>query len=135
MIRKPRRKIKTNVSTGMYEPYESELCISFYSKYLILKAYNQLNNVILMHIANEQMSNKGYTLKLLRMGMMPGAADYMVAIKGGRCAYIEFKRSSKSKQSPAQKKFQALMEELGIGYYLVFDVDVGIELLQKLNVS
>ncbi len=133
MIKKASRKRKTNVVTGMYEPYEGELCISFYNKYLILKAYNQLNNIKLIHIANEQMTSKAYTMKLLRMGMTPGVADYLVAIKGGKCAFIEFKRTSKCKQSHNQIKFEVDITELGFEYYLVWNVECALSILEKLN--
>ncbi len=86
-----------------------------------------------MHIANENISGRAYTIKLLRMGMMPGAADYHIWYGGGRSCYIEFKRNSKCKQTPSQVVFEEFARKFGFEYYLVWDVEDAINLLLKLN--
>jgi hypothetical protein len=128
-----KKKMQKSMTFDIYEPKEGELCVLFYNKVKILQAYNQLPNIQVIHIANESMSSRAYTIKLLRMGMTPGVADYLVAIRGGRCAFIEFKRSCKHKQSPSQIKFERVMTALGVPYYLVWDVEDAINLLLKLN--
>lgn len=128
--------ISLPVSFKPYKPYEGDICIQFYKQVLILQAYNQLPNTIkVFHIANESLSSAAYTKKLMRMGLMPGIADYGINIKdpkGGRIAYLEFKRDKTCKQTPAQKEFQAHCEEFYIPYKVVWTVDDAIEWLKAL---
>jgi hypothetical protein len=132
----PKRKyIQRSNEFDIKEPKEGDLCISFYSRYRLLQAYKQLLNIIVIHIANEHISSKAYTMKLLRMGLMPGTPDYWVGIKGGGSFFIEFKRNSKCKQTDKQKSFELLITEMGFPYYLVWDVDIAMDLLTTYNIK
>lgn len=128
-----KKNINKLATKGIYEPKEGELCIQFYNKVKLLQAYNQLLNIKVIHIANESMSSRAYTIKLLRMGMLPGVADYHVWYGKGRSCYIEFKRDSKCKQTLSQVKFEQEARKFGFEYHLVWDVDIAMELLNKLN--
>ena len=52
------------------------------------------------------------------LGCYPGLTD-MIAIKGGRVLFIEYKKPGRSKQSEKQKQFQANIEKMGGEYILV----------------
>lgn len=142
-IRKNSRNSNTKSNMGIsltfkpYKPKEGELCTQFYKQVLILQAYNQIpNNIKIFHIANESLSSAAYTKKLLGMGMMPGIADYGVNIKdprGGRIAYLEFKRDKSCKQTQSQKEFQAHCEEFYIPYVVKYTVEDAIEWLKSLT--
>lgn len=130
---KTKRRLPKINSKGIYVPYESELCISFYYKYLFLKAYNQLPYVKVIKIANESISSPGYRNKMVKMGLTKGAPDYQVTYMGGRTAFIEFKRTAKDKLKPEQQKFKEEVEALGCIHIVPYTVEEGINLLFKLN--
>lgn len=55
--------------------------------------------------------------KLITMGMQKGASDFIYLIPV-TVAFIELKIGYRP-QSPDQKVFQAMVESIGFGYYLV----------------
>lgn len=117
----------------MKEPTEKQLSKSFYKRVQILQAYNQLSrDILLIHIPNEQIGNKGWTLELMRMGMVSGTPDYLVLIKGGKCAFIEFKRNSKCKLSLHQKKFKSYCDDLDVPHFIAWDIDQAVDILRDL---
>lgn len=128
-----KKKAQKSMTFDIYEPKEGDLCVLFYRKVKILQDYNQLTNIKVIHMANESLSGRAYTIKLLRMGLLPGLADYHVWYGGGRSCYIEFKRSQKCKQTPSQIKFEAEARKFGFDYHLMWDVEDAINLLLKLN--
>ena len=119
------------------KPLESELCIGFYRQIKTLQAFKILkDNVKVFHIANESMSSAAYGKKLIRMGMLPGIADYGINIKdekGGRIAYLEFKRDKSCKQTATQKEFQRHCEEFGIPYRVVHTIEDGVAFVKELS--
>lgn len=127
-------RIKKSTSNILVPPpKEKTLCKLFYRRVLFLQAYNQLcNDILVIHIANEQFNNRYYTLELMRMGLIPGVADYLILYPGGKAAFIEFKRDGKSKQSDNQKKFEAKVTSIGFPYLLTWDVDEAIEWIKSL---
>lgn len=59
--------------------------------------------------------------RLIAQGVVGGVADY-IALHRGRLIFVEFKAYSGS-QSPAQKKFESHVVELGYEYALMHDRD------------
>lgn len=113
---------------------EKEICKLFYKQYLYMKAYNQFsNNAFVFHIANEQNCSKYYTMELMRMGLTAGVADYCIITNEGRVGFIEFKRNSKCKLTPAQRKFKAECEERDIGYIVAWDVEEAIKFVKNIK--
>jgi hypothetical protein len=84
------------------------------------------------HIANERKASKQYHVKLARMGVISGVADYCVIYEKGRVAFIEFKRNAKCKLSDSQKNFKADCEDLEIPYLLTYSVSEAIDFLSNL---
>ena len=118
----------------MKEPTEKQLSKAFYKRVKILQAYNQLSqDILVIHIPNEQIGGKGWTLELLRMGMVSGTPDYLILIKGGRCGFLEFKRNAKAKMSTNQKVFKSQCDILGIPHFVVWDIDQAIERLKEMS--
>lgn len=115
-------------------PLESDLCEAFVRMFEYLQKCNQFRKrMYLIHIANEQGRNKiNYTKKLKRMGLKKGVADYCIMIEGGRVAFIEFKRHSKSDVSDAQRNFGDLCISFCTPYLLTWSVDDAIEWVRRL---
>jgi hypothetical protein len=112
---------------------ESDICKHFYRSVVDLQNYKQFSfDFVILHVANEQMSSMRYTKHLMRMGMMPGAPDYLILYEGGWAA-IEFKRTSKGKQTANQKNFEIKCVNLGARYLLTSESQVAIEFLHSLQ--
>lgn len=116
-------------------PTEKQICNVFFAQYQQLKLFNYFPKKLkVFHIANEQNNNMLYTKSLLRMGMCPGAPDYLVIYQGGKAAFIEFKRDEKEakKKNENQLKFKLECEELGVPYLLTWKPEEAIEWLRSL---
>lgn len=112
------------------QPTERQICIQFYKEFKQLQAYNYFRKkLFLFHIANEQYTNKGYTMALKAMGLVSGVADYCVLGEGSRVAFIEFKRNSKCKLSENQQAFKAECEYLGIPFVVHYTAEDAITFL------
>lgn len=119
----------------MVEELESDLCIEFVKQFKCLRLLNQFKSKLyLFHVANERRASKQYYVKLSRMGVIPGIADYIIFIKGKGWAAIEFKRSPKEMQrlSDAQSEFKAMCEDFGAPYLLTCSVSEAIDFLKSL---
>jgi galactokinase/mevalonate kinase-like predicted kinase len=111
---------------------EKATCKAFYGQVMAMKAWNQFkNDFMLFHIANEQFTSRGYTLELMRMGMMPGVADYFCAT-GNRFGFLEFKRNKKCKLTPKQEEFKEMCAKLSIPYEVAYTIEDGVNWLHKL---
>jgi hypothetical protein len=74
--------------------------------------------LLIFHVPNERKASVQYHLKLRRLGVMPGVADYLAFPMNGRKAAIELK-DAKGVQSPEQQKFQRMWECTGGVYFVV----------------
>lgn len=125
-------KQSINISTTK-PPLEKDICKRFYQQFQQLKALNYFGSeVFIFHIANEQYTNIGYTRNLNSMGLTAGVADYCVLMPLRMVAFIEFKRSPRCKQSPAQVAFQQVCERLDIPYLLTSDGAQAVEWIKGL---
>lgn len=114
---------------------ESDLCIEFVKQYEYLSLLNQFKSELFMfHVANERKANKQYHIKLSRMGVVAGVADYCIVYPEGRVAFIEFKRDAKSckKLSPPQENFREMCKESNTPYLLTCSVEEAIDFLKTL---
>lgn len=112
-------------------PKESDICKSFVMQVKQLQAVRYFEkDFALIHIANENMSSKGYRRHLRALGLMPGVFDYMILFASG-CAFIEFKRDTKCKLSPMQVKFSTLLDSLGINWIVTSDIETAITFIKK----
>jgi hypothetical protein len=97
---------------------EKATCKAFYGQVMAMKAWNQF-------------TSRGYTLELMRMGMMPGVADYFCAT-GNRFGFLEFKRNKKCKLTPKQEEFKEMCAKLSIPYEVAYTIEDGVNWLHKL---
>jgi hypothetical protein len=134
---KNKRKLCKNASDIKITPLkykEKDLCKQFYHKVCFLQHYNQFNSeFFIFHIANENISSDAYRIQLGLMGVKAGVADYCILIKGGRVAFLEFKRDSKCKPTPKQKEFSETCLKLEIPYTIKWDVDEAIDWLRSIT--
>lgn len=117
------------------EQDEYDLCADFMKQYDYLSLLNQFNSdLFIFHVANERKCSIQQRVKLARMGVVAGVADYIVFIKDKGWAAIEFKRSEKEmkKLNEAQSDFKAMCEDFGAPYLLTCKVDEAIEFLKSL---
>lgn len=85
----------------------------------VRKAHPRL---LAFHVANERRAAVQFHVKLKRMGVLGGVADWLVFPDSGRKAAIELKDRT-GKQEPAQIAFQKHWERTGGVYFLVRSLD------------
>jgi hypothetical protein len=73
--------------------------------------------LLIFHVANERKASIQYHLKLRRLGVVKGVADFLVFPVGGRKFAIELK-DDKGAQDPEQVKFQKRWEATGGAYFI-----------------
>lgn len=113
---------------------EKEICKRFFSQVNRLIAINYFKSKFcIFHVPNQQYTTIQYTFQLKAMGLTAGVADYCVLLSGGKVAFIEFKRHVKEKLSPRQELFKHKCQELNIPYFIVSDVDNGVQILTNLT--
>jgi hypothetical protein len=92
----------------------------------------------ILHIANERKCSWAQGKKLKAMGVMAGAADYLIMKPLGmkterrfiQNLYLEFKYG-KNRQSPAQKTFEKIVTSCGHLYKVVYTIDEAIAEIKK----
>ena len=85
----------------------------------------------LYHIHNNPKSDiAGARLKA--MGMVAGISDLAFICGNGKTAYIEMKKPGGT-QSPVQKKFEAVCKAMKVDYFLVYSVEQGQEIIERLR--
>lgn len=67
------------------------------------------------HVPNESKSHVAHRVKMKAMGVVPGVADLVFILPGGRVGFIELK-FGKGRQSIAQQGFEHAVTELGAFY-------------------
>lgn len=75
-------------------------------------------SLLIFHVANERHASVQYHIKLKRLGVVPGVADFLAFTADGCKVAIELK-DSKGVQSADQIKFQKRWERTGGTYYVV----------------
>lgn len=113
--------------TKLKAPLEKNICKAFVKLFYILHNTGEFKNAMLIHIPNEQYNNVSYTQQLIALGLMPGAADYLVLGPYGRSFFIEFKREEKSNLSPKQRLFKEKVEMLDFFYLKTCSVEEAID--------
>jgi len=73
-----------------------------------------------------------FVANLKRMGMVPGAADFVVLFTGG-AVLLEFK-ARLGTQSPDQREFELSCQIAGIPYFVCRSWEAGLEALESCNV-
>ena len=73
--------------------------------------------LLAFHVPNERKASVQYHMKLKRLGVVPGVADFLVFPQSGRKVAIELK-DDKGAQSPEQIKFQLRWERAHGLYFL-----------------
>lgn len=73
--------------------------------------------LLIFHVPNERIGGPGAIVHFKRMGVMPGVADYLAFLHGGRCVAIELKHGDGG-QRASQERFQARWEARGHTYFL-----------------
>ena len=80
--------------------------------------YLQKRGIYFFAVSNEANGrNKIQQMQMIAMGLRPGVSD-MVWILPGKVVFVEVKTED-GKQSEAQKRFEAKVNELGFDYFLV----------------
>ena len=75
------------------------------------------SNLLMFHVANERQANISYHVKLKRLGVLPGVADFLAFPNNGRKVAIEMK-DDEGDQDEDQILFQLRWERSG-GLYFV----------------
>ena len=75
------------------------------------------SRLLIFHVPNERVGGIGAIVHFKRMGVMPGVADYLAFLRGGRAVAIELKHGN-GRQSEDQGKFQRRWERCGNTYFL-----------------
>ena len=73
--------------------------------------------LLIFHVPNERMGSVGAGVHFKRMGVMPGVADYLAFLHGGRAVAIELKHGD-GEQRASQEHFQRRWELRGNTYFL-----------------
>jgi hypothetical protein len=71
-------------------------------------------DVLWLHVPNESPRSPRYGAQLVRMGMLPGAADLLIVVKG-QAHWMELK-AGRGRQSPEQVAFAEAAEAAGATY-------------------
>jgi hypothetical protein len=74
--------------------------------------------LLIFHVANERKAHVQYHVKMKRLGVLAGVADFLAFPVGGRKFAIELK-DDKGEQDADQVKFQRRWERAGGLYFLV----------------
>lgn len=78
----------------------------------------RLNHFFCFAIPNGGSRNKIEAFHLKQSGVLAGASDIVILLKGGRCVFVELKDGKTGRQSDTQKVFQKNVESLGFQYLL-----------------
>lgn len=92
-----------------------ETCLHLHAWAWVKKAHPEL---LIFHVANERKAAVQYYVKLKRMGVLGGVADFLAFPDSGRKAAVELK-DDEGVQDAEQIKFQKRWERSGGVYYLV----------------
>jgi hypothetical protein len=124
---------RIKIESPTIKPKESILCKQFVMQFKYEQAYKQLpDDMLLIHIPNENISSPSYRIHLKTMGLMAGVLDYMVLYTGG-IAFIEFKRDKTCKLTKHQQKFILMLKALNIQYLVTCCIEEAITFLKKLK--
>lgn len=90
-------------------------------------------NALILHIPNG-MWRDWQTAKMLQlMGVMPGAPDFLVLVRGGVAAFIELK-AGKGSLSKEQRAFREICSDLGFCYEVCRTLEAVLFYLEQLSV-
>lgn len=92
-----------------------ETCLQMHCWQWVQKAYPGL---LIFHVANERKAKVQYYVKLKRLGVLSGVADFLAFPDNGRKGAIELK-DDEGEQDEAQEKFQIRWERSGGVYFVV----------------
>lgn len=92
-----------------------ETCLQMHCVQWVKKTYPAL---LIFHVANERQAAVQYHVKLKRLGVLPGVADFLAFANNGRKFAIELK-DDEGEQNVDQIKFQTRWERTGGAYIIV----------------
>lgn len=92
-----------------------ETCLQMHAWAWVSKTYPSL---LIFHVANERKADVQYHVKLKRLGVLKGTADFLAFPTDGRKFAIELK-DDEGEQEPEQILFQKRWERSGGIYYVV----------------
>jgi hypothetical protein len=110
-----KKRVKKPASKKPKVRHLGELEIHMHCAKWLRDAYPQL---LAFHVANERKASVQYHVKLKRMGVLSGVADFLVFPNDERKIAIELK-DDEGKQDADQIKFQKRWEHSGGTYFLV----------------
>lgn len=79
-------------------------------------AYNMQPQPLILSIPND------LGVRFIPTGLLPGAADLLIVLPGGRVIFAETK-AGKNGQSPNQKKFERNVTSLDQKYFVYYSLD------------
>lgn len=91
-----------------------ETCLQMHGWAWVIKAHPGL---LIFHVANERKASIQYHMKLKRLGVLPGVADFLAFPDNGRKTAIELK-DDEGVQDQDQIKFQLHWERSGGAYFI-----------------
>lgn len=111
----PKKRVKKTVKARKRKTVENdETCLQMHCYAWVKKTHPAL---LIFHVANERQAHIQYHLKLKRLGVLPGVADFLVFPSDGRKVAIEMK-DDKGEQDDDQIRFQKRWTRTG-GLYFV----------------
>lgn len=131
MRRRKQRTLKSPIDT--IKLTEATLSKQFIKKVYTLQHLNYFSKkFFIFHIPNERKSHPLVHINLKLMGVTAGIFDYCILVEGGKCGFIEFKRNSKCKLTPAQEEFGSLCDSFKIPWKKVWECEDGIDFIKSL---
>lgn len=119
-VKKPAKKpSKTAAAKVRKTPENDEGCLQMHCAAWLKNEHPRL---LAFHVANERKAAVQYHVKLKRMGVLAGVADWLVFPDNGRKAAVELK-DDEGEQDADQIKFQKRWERSGGLYFLVRTLD------------
>ena len=113
------------ISAGEYvtsQMTEHDICVRFIYEYRLQKQQGALpKSIKLIKSVNEGTRSMGFVGRLKQEGWEAGTPDYSVQYSGGKCIYIEFKRSPKFILTGFQKEFQDWCDQYKVKHLVTSD--------------
>lgn len=122
-------KAKRKPSTGPARPEDiSEQCLHLHTKQFLDKA-GLFNKLLIFHVPNGEKRDARTAVKLKRMGVRPGVADWLLFTPKGAVA-IELK-DAEGEQQPSQLVFQRQWEACGHEYVIVRSLEEFVAVVRR----
>lgn len=91
------------------------------------------SEAIWFHVPNGGLRSKRTAAHLKSMGVLPGVADLVFILPGGKVGFVEMK-APKGRLEPEQRDFAARADALGASYYIAKSLDEFIGAVEAIGI-